>query len=224
MRYIIKRTNNITNIVRYWYNDGSHNPDCVKFTNTVISTIASHCIVSRICDGCVEHYSNDHSFEIVEVENTEPTINLHTEELKLTNRKMEQTEKRELRMYSLVLYQLSGIQSGIQSGHSNDEYGNHSDGTAHEDYLDWRKNYKTVMVMNGGSSGILIQKVEELRNLGIKVIGFQEPDLYGQYTSFSFLLDERYFKELDMEERVKLSGEDHVVRNLVAKFRFHGGR
>jgi hypothetical protein len=133
-------------------------------------------------------------------------------------------EKRELRMYSLVLYQLSGIQAGIQSGHSNDEYANCSEGDEYDRYIDWRENHKTVMVMNGGSSDILAQTVEELRTLGIQVVGFLEPDLYGQYTSFSFLLDERYFKELDMEERVKLSGEDHVVRNIVSKLRFHGGR
>ncbi len=59
----------------------------------------------------------------------------------------------ELRMYSLVLYQLTGIQAGIQSGHANVEYGVQS--KFDERWLDWAMNWKTVILLNGGSSTTL---------------------------------------------------------------------
>ena len=129
-------------------------------------------------------------------------------------------ETRELRMYSLVLYQLSGIQAGIQSGHSNDEYANCSEGDSYDRYIDWRENHKTVMVMNGGSSDVLLETVNTLRELGIQVTGFREPDLYNQTSSYSFLLDERFFGEVGDDD----SHQVCLVRDILFRLKFHGGK
>ncbi len=116
-------------------------------------------------------------------------------------------EKLEKRMYSLVIYQLSGIQAGIQSAHSNIEYsleyGNDSD------YIDWAKNHKTVILLNGGTSnngkesyygydsskGTMENHLQTLRNIGVKVSPFYEPDLNYCLTSMSFVVDERVFNK-----------------------------
>lgn len=127
----------------------------------------------------------------------------------------------ELRMYSLVLYQLSGIQAGIQAGHSNDEYANVCTREERERYLDWRKNHKTVMVMDGGSSATLEWYREALTRAGIVVVGFKEPDLYDQVTSYSFLLDDRYFGQ---DEDMVQSPNIKKVRNILSNLSFHGGR
>lgn len=120
-------------------------------------------------------------------------------------------EKLELRMYSLVLYQLSGIQAGIQSGHANIEYGvkyNYP-----EEYKEWAKDWKTVIVLNGGSSIALTEKIKELDEAGIKYCTFVEPDLYGQVSAVSFIIDERVFNktkypdfiEIDVSEKNNMS-------------------
>ena len=58
-------------------------------------------------------------------------------------------EKLEYRMYSLVIYQLSGIQSGIQSGHAVEEfYDKYKDTIRHKKY----RRDKTWIVLNGGTS------------------------------------------------------------------------
>lgn len=109
-------------------------------------------------------------------------------------------EKLELRMYSLVLYQLSGIQKGIQSGHSNSEFGVKYN--LSPDYLDWKRNWKTVIILNGGSSISLTEHIQYLEEMGVSNSPFIEPDLYNQITSVSFLIDERVFdkkKYLDYE-------------------------
>ena len=49
----------------------------------------------------------------------------------------EQLIQLEHRMYSLVIYQLSGIQAGIQSGHAVEEYyDKYKDTDKHENHLD----------------------------------------------------------------------------------------
>ncbi len=113
----------------------------------------------------------------------------------------------EKRMYSFVMYQLSGIQAGIQSGHSNIEYSNeHGED---EDYKEWAKKWKTVILLNGGTSnsgkescyGYAINKgsmeihLETLLNKGIKVVPFYEPDMNYCLTSMSFIVDERVFNK-----------------------------
>jgi len=103
----------------------------------------------------------------------------------------------ELRMYSLVLYQLSGtIHAGIQAYHSTIEATNQFDNPNsinEELFKDWSKNWKTVIILSGGSSITMKDNYEKLYENGIGFSSFFEPDLGDQLTSVSFLVDERVF-------------------------------
>lgn len=108
--------------------------------------------------------------------------------------------KLELRMYGMVNYQLTGIQKGIQFGHAKDEYGL----KYFKDpmYQDWLKNWKTYIVLGGGSTnnsedrpGTMQKHLAELRKNKIKVATFYEPDLEDALTAIVFLVDEMVFNK-----------------------------
>jgi len=114
-------------------------------------------------------------------------------------------EKLELRMYGLVPYNISPIQQGIQFGHAVVEYGlKHNN----EAYKDWAKNWKTFIILNGGTTntkadletglpvGSLNNHYLNLHKLGVKTAVFHEPDLGDQLTAVVFLLDERIFNRV----------------------------
>jgi len=121
----------------------------------------------------------------------------------------------ELRMYTLVPYNLLGIQKGIQHEHATTSYvvshvlNNFTD----ERYNRWATEWKTSILLNGGTSneghivrqgfkdelyvGSMQKHLAKLKENGIKVSTFYEPDLNSMLTGISFLVDERVFdKEL----------------------------
>lgn len=103
------------------------------------------------------------------------------------------SERLELRMYSLVLYSLSGIQKGIQAYHASIRYAlNHFND---EDFQQWASQDQTVILLSGGGSGDMIQNCEEMKTLGIKFVQFHEPDLNFSLSAVSFLLDERVWNK-----------------------------
>ena len=101
-------------------------------------------------------------------------------------------------MYGLVPYNLSPIQQGIQAGHSFIEYGlNHFN---EKEYQDWAKNYKTFIILNGGTTnlnydrpGSLNKHANYLESIGVKIARFHEPDLGDQLTAICFILNEKVF-------------------------------
>lgn len=106
----------------------------------------------------------------------------------------------ELRMYGLVPYQLTDVQSGIQFLHSCVEYGltYFSD----KDYQDWASLHKTVILLNGGTTnnnpsklGTLNKHADYLESIGVKIARFHEPDLGDQLTSICFILNEKVFNK-----------------------------
>lgn len=114
----------------------------------------------------------------------------------------------ELRMYGLVNYQLSGIQKGIQFGHAVVEYGQMVKGTELEEkYNDWADNWKTFIVLNGGTTsdelvdiedrlqyhGSLNRYSEQLKEMDIPIAEFREPDLGNQLTAVVFIVSESAF-------------------------------
>lgn len=108
-------------------------------------------------------------------------------------------ENPELRMYGLVPYQLSGIQQAIQYGHAVVEYSLSNNTPL---YKDWAKNWKTFIILNGGTTnmcktkpGTLNQHLKELKSLGVRVAAFHEPDLGDQLTAVVFILDEQIFNK-----------------------------
>ena len=108
----------------------------------------------------------------------------------------------ELRMYGLVIYQLSGIQKGIQFGHAGFDYGQSAkfNGIEIGKYDDWANNWKTVILLNGGTTntnptrlGTLNQHFQTLKDNLITCTPFYEPDLGDQLTAVAFIVDERVF-------------------------------
>lgn len=116
-----------------------------------------------------------------------------------------------LRMYHLTMYNLSGIQKGIQSYHAGIEY--LLKYPKDKLFMEWARNHKTVYILNGGTSneGVVdyidkkIKKThllskgsmelheEQLKKIGIKYAKFNEPDLNWSLSGIAFLVDERVF-------------------------------
>ncbi len=115
----------------------------------------------------------------------------------------------EKRMYFLVMYNLKGIQQGIQCGHAQEEYSRENN--KDEDFQDWSKNWKTWIVLNGGTSnegkvglygrapekGSMELHYDALIENGIKVSKFHEPDLNSSLSAIALIVDERVFNKDD---------------------------
>ena len=129
----------------------------------------------------------------------------------------------EKRMYGLTNYQLTGIQKGIQFLHGVVEYSqmvNRIGGYSLDIYNDWANNWKTVILLNGGTTnhktsledglpfGTLNQHVLTLQQNGIDFTTFNEPDLGDQLTAVVFIVDERVFNRKKYPEF-----EDWVIEN-----------
>lgn len=107
-------------------------------------------------------------------------------------------ENLELRMYSLVLYQLTPIQQGIQSYHATVEatINFHKPySIKEEDYYNWAKNWKTVIIFNGGTTQTMEQHIDYLATIEVGYSIFKEPDLGDITTAVSFIVDERVFNK-----------------------------
>jgi hypothetical protein len=142
-----------------------------------------------------------------------------------------ETKRLELRMYGLTPYQLSGIQSGIQYGHATDEFAlkvikslmGKSNEMPKEDierYVDWLENWKTYIVLNGGTTntnpirlGTLNQHLQTLKDNNIFCTDFYEPDLGDQLTGVVFIVDERVFQKDENRKYVYLDFEDWIWEN-----------
>jgi hypothetical protein len=112
------------------------------------------------------------------------------------------------RMYSLVLYNMSPIQQGIQTAHSIVEYAQSYFNTI--EYQRWAQVDKTVIVLNGGSSIKLKEYFDYLvDNQIVNLAFFKEPDLYNGVTSICFLADERIWDRETYPDRLPpLEGTD----------------
>ena len=114
-----------------------------------------------------------------------------------------------LRMYSLNMYNISPIQCGIQSAHSNMEYA--SEYWDNKDFQEWMKYHKTVILLNGGTSnagdksvyglpvakGSMEKHLETLLDNGILAVPFYEPDMNNCLTSISFIVPDSVYKTSD---------------------------
>jgi hypothetical protein len=108
-------------------------------------------------------------------------------------------EKLELRMYGLVIYNISPIQAGIQFQHAVTRYGREQDSKL---YRDWADNWQTSIVLNGGTTnsnldrlGTINKAYHGMLNKGIVCQHFSEPDLGDQMTAFCLIVDERVFNK-----------------------------
>ena len=92
------------------------------------------------------------------------------------------------RMYFLVMYNLSQIQKGIQAGHAALEYSQKYKNDP--EYLDFVKNHKTFIVLDGGSSGDMKKHLKTLNRWLIPCAEFREPDLNNSISAIACVLDE----------------------------------
>lgn len=109
-----------------------------------------------------------------------------------------ETDKLELRMYGLVIYNASPIQQAIQYGHACIEYSQKH--FKDKDYQQWAKHDKTFIILNGGTtndngSGTMQKHLQTLKDNKIKFAFFKEPDLNNALTAIVFLVDERVFNK-----------------------------
>jgi len=132
----------------------------------------------------------------------------------------------EKRMYFLTLYNISDIQKGIQCGHAQNEYAlNYWND---EGFQDWAKNWKTWIILNGGTSndasksfygaekelGSMEKHLSILMENIDKFTVFYEPDLNNALTSIAFLVDERVFNKKDYPDFINYMFEIKQVNNL----------
>jgi hypothetical protein len=112
------------------------------------------------------------------------------------------------RLYGLVPYNISPIQQGIQFSHALQEYNNMLGETyggrpsstydeIGEDFNTWRLEDKTFILLNGGTSMTMEQHVTTLKDAGIHVGVFQEPDLNNMTSGIVFLVPEQVYKRED---------------------------
>lgn len=102
--------------------------------------------------------------------------------------KKEETEVR-YRMFCLVPYNISEIQKGIQALHGVVEY--QLEHGKLKPYKQWAEIEKTVIILNGGTTGknsTMLEEIKTLKEFGINYSLFHEPDLNDALTSINFIL------------------------------------
>ena len=90
-------------------------------------------------------------------------------------------------MYFFTMYNISPIQQGIQSGHAALEYAYIYGDTPQ--YLDFIRNHKTFIILNGGTSSDMEARKKELADLGVRYATFYEPDLNYSLSAIAFLVE-----------------------------------
>jgi len=115
---------------------------------------------------------------------------------------------KELRMYFFVMGNIGTIDKGIQAGHCAQEYSNVFGDT--ELYKDWFKNFKTFILLSGGTSnnGLIFNPLPctDETKLGsmelhekflidnkIPYTPFREPDLNNSLSALCFICDNKVF-------------------------------
>jgi hypothetical protein len=164
-------------------------------------------------------------------------------------------DKLELRMYGIVPYNISAIQQAIQFAHAVVEYGqmvksenpdvegleangqrymhinNLMAPTISSLYNDWADNWKTFIILNGGTSnhsinryhegdfvGTMEQHLEKLNEIGIVNATFNEPDLNDMLSAVVFIVDERVFnrkKYLDLGDWIWVNRGEYLTDRMI---------
>jgi hypothetical protein len=142
-------------------------------------------------------------------------------------------EKLELRMFGFVPYNISPIQQAIQFGHAIVEYGQMVKSEKTDDvlYNDWADNWKTFIILNGGTSnhsqnryhegdfvGTMEGHLATLNEIGIPNATFFEPDLNDMLSAVVFIVDERVFnrkKYLDLGDWIWMNKSEYLTDRMI---------
>lgn len=145
-------------------------------------------------------------------------------------------EKLELRMYGIVPYNISAIQQAIQFGHAVVEYGQMAKNNNPEEYDDWADNWKTFIILNGGTSNHSVNRYHEgdftgtmethlqtLEEIGVTTATFYEPDLNDLLSAVVFIVDERAFnrkKYPDLGDWLLTNKGDFLSDRMTSPYKF----
>jgi hypothetical protein len=141
-------------------------------------------------------------------------------------------DKLELRMYGIVPYNISAIQQAIQFGHATVEYGQMVKREKTDVlYNDWADNWKTFIILNGGTSNHSQNRYHEgeftgsmeghlitLNEIGIPNATFYEPDLNDMLSAVVFIVDERVFnrkKYLDLGDWIWMNKSEYLTDRMI---------
>jgi hypothetical protein len=101
------------------------------------------------------------------------------------------------------MYNLSGIQKGIQAGHAALEYA-YKYGMTDPNVEVFVRDHKTFILLNGGGSNDMLDRVNELADLNIPYATFREPDLNGSLSAIAFLVHEEDYADEDFYKSNKI--------------------
>lgn len=104
-----------------------------------------------------------------------------------------------MRMYFFVMYNLSGIQKGIQAGHAALEYILKYGLDVDPRVLPFIRDHKTFIILDGGSSRNMLDRMLELDELGLPYAEFREPDLNDSVSAIAFIVGEDDYAPSDNE-------------------------
>ena len=126
-------------------------------------------------------------------------------------------------MYFFVMYNLSGIQKGIQAGHAVVEYSRLAD--KYRDYyayFDFADNHKTFILLDGGGSVDMQSRLLELDDLSIPNATFYEPDLNNSLSAIAFILPEEIYG-IDLADPGIEGDEEYArryrIKQYISRFR-----
>lgn len=127
-----------------------------------------------------------------------------------------------MRMYFFVMYNLSGIQKGIQAGHAAVEYSRLAAASeAYNDYFEFANKHKTFILLDGGGSNDMQSRLLELDDLGIANAPFYEPDLNHSLSAIAFILPEDVYG-IDLNDPGVEGDEDYRrrydIKSYISKF------
>lgn len=117
------------------------------------------------------------------------------------------------------MYNLSGIQKGIQSGHAAVEYSLRCNlgEKEYQDYYDFALNNKTFVILDGGSSRDMITRSMELSGFDIAQGCFYEPDLSNSLSAIAFILPENIYG-IDLNDPGVEGDEEYAKRYAIKSY------
>lgn len=135
-----------------------------------------------------------------------------------------------LKCYVWVHSKLSGINAGIQALHAVAELSllEHLD----DEYGDWARHHKTVVLLNGGSCEDLVDIAHTLQGFGDEVGIFKEEDFNNQVTAIAMVPDHSTMNAMEYLESMEglRCDDDYLMYNgqldlaeYLRSFRTHRG-
>lgn len=133
-----------------------------------------------------------------------------------------------MRLYSIVMYNISPMQKGVQTTHALAEY--HLLHGSTPEYLQWAKKDKTAIFLDGGTSndgrnaphiyyskgntnlGSMESYFKELKKNKVKCACFYEPDLNWAMSAIVLIADEKIYDKVKYPDLFNRFSSDELER------------